>query len=156
MLRVWLQACGSVPCRHRRCAWRGSPARLLSCSLPSPRRAADKRKSKCLLPTWLLKHQHGLRGGVDRQRARPLHRAVAPAGHAVATPGVGKPEVLWEANKKGVWDVKWRPLCHVFIKALGSPLPSPPLGLPPSRSLFCIPPHGGERNANARKLLLLA
>lgn len=53
-----------------------------------------------LLPTWLLKHQHGLRGRVDRQRARPLHRAVAPAGHAVTAPGVGKPQVLWGANTK--------------------------------------------------------
>lgn len=80
------------------------PARvmLLSRSLPLSRRAVDKRKSESRLPTWLLKHQHGLRGGVDGQRACPLHRAVAPAGHAVAAPGVGKPEVLREAKKKGV------------------------------------------------------
>lgn len=51
-----------------------------------------------VVPTWLLKHQHGLRGRVDRQRARPLHRAVAPAGHAVTAPRVGKPQVLWGAN----------------------------------------------------------
>lgn len=54
----------------------------------------DVRFSHRHLELWLLKHQHGLRGGVDWQRACPLHRAVAPAGHAVAAPGVGKPEVL--------------------------------------------------------------
>lgn len=119
---------------------------------PWARRAVDKQKKnpKCPLPTWLLKHQHGLRGGVDRQRARPLHRAVAPAGHAVAAPGVGKPEVLREANRKGVRDVK-RMYLH-----------PPPLGLisPHPASGFAPPllpaPFSAPSQVEANKLLSLA
>lgn len=45
-------------------------------------------------PTWLLEHQHVLGRSVHGQRAGPLHGAVRAARHAVAAPGVGKPEVL--------------------------------------------------------------
>lgn len=45
-------------------------------------------------PTWLLEQQHVSWGSVHGQRAGLLDRAVGPAGHAVAAPGVGKPEVL--------------------------------------------------------------
>lgn len=83
----------TVPARAV-CLWGSSPAQL-----PSSHLAVVSGKAP-LLPTWLLKHQHGLRGRVDRQRARPLHRAVAPAGHAVTAPRVGKPQVLWGANTR--------------------------------------------------------
>lgn len=73
---------------------------------------------------------------MDRQRARPLHRAVAPAGHTVAAPGVGKPEVLWEANENGVRDVKWKAPCHIFITPRGSSLPAS-LSRRPMCSRFC-------------------
>lgn len=51
--------------------------------------------------TGLLEHEHGLRRGVDRQRAGPLHRAVAPARHAVAPPGVSEPQALRSTGEQG-------------------------------------------------------
>lgn len=45
-------------------------------------------------PTWLLEQQHVSWGSVHGQRAGLLDGAVGSAGHAVAAPGVGKPEVL--------------------------------------------------------------
>lgn len=47
-----------------------------------------------MILTCLLEHDHGLWRGVNRQGAGPLHGAVGPAGHAVASSGVGKPETL--------------------------------------------------------------
>jgi hypothetical protein len=50
--------------------------------------------------TLLLEQKHGLWGRVHRQRVGPLHRAAALAGHAVAPPGVGKPQVLRRGGEK--------------------------------------------------------
>lgn len=44
--------------------------------------------------TRLLEHDHGLWRGVNRQGPGPLHGAVGPAGHAVASSRVGKPQTL--------------------------------------------------------------
>lgn len=54
----------------------------------------DVRFSHRKLKFWLLEHQHVLWGSVHGQRAGLLDGAVGATGHAVAAPGVGKPEVL--------------------------------------------------------------
>ena len=50
----------------------------------------------------LLEQEHGLRGGVDRKRVGPLHRAAALAWHAVAAPGVGEPQVLERKHERPI------------------------------------------------------
>lgn len=50
----------------------------------------------------MLEHQHVLRGSMHGQRAGLLDRAVGAAGHAVAAPRVGKPEVLERDIQEGV------------------------------------------------------
>lgn len=54
----------------------------------------DVRFSRRKLEFWLLEQQHVSWGSVYGQRAGLLDGAVGSAGHAVAAPGVGKPEVL--------------------------------------------------------------
>lgn len=58
-------------------------------SMTSPNRA---------LLTGLLEHDHGLRRGVNGQGSGPLHRAVGPAGDAVASSRVGEPQTLRRIN----------------------------------------------------------
>lgn len=48
--------------------------------------------------TSLLERNHGLWCGVNGQGAGPLYRAVAPTGHAVASPGVGEPRALRKSS----------------------------------------------------------
>lgn len=50
----------------------------------------------------MLEHQHVLWGSMHGQRAGLLDRAVGAAGHAVAAPRVGKPEVLERDIQEGV------------------------------------------------------
>lgn len=62
--------------------------------LPPVSGRKKKRDRMLARPTWLLEQQHVSWGSVHGQRAGLLDRAVGSAGHAVAAPGVGKPEVL--------------------------------------------------------------
>lgn len=49
----------------------------------------------------MLEHQHVLWGSMHGQRAGLLDGAVGAAGHAVAAPRVGKPEVLGRDIQEG-------------------------------------------------------
>lgn len=101
-------------------------------------------------PTGLLEHDQGLGRGVDGQRARPLHRAVGPAGDAVAASGVGEPQPLLgdSAGSAGSRRVELGP-------QIGppEPLPASPLGAEgtQSRNGQEMPEHWSHRLAHQHK-----
>lgn len=84
---------------------------------------ADGTKPGCERPgrflTGLLEAERGLRRGVDGQRAGPLHRAVGPAGDAVAPSWVGKPQTLRRSDP-GCWSCPQRKLAFLAFSARGS------------------------------------